>query len=118
MCLYVGSDVVLANLLNYSINSENGIVFSDIERYCEKIKIEINSLNKETKFISFQVYDRSIEDVINLYPTHFKEINRRYYKGLDFDIDEFSWKLSPEFRMLFENSAKKINFKIVEDTTV
>lgn len=118
MCLYVGSAVVLANLLNYSINSENGIVFSDIERYCKKIKIEINSLNKETKFISFQVYDRSIENVINLYPKHFKEINRRYYKGLDFDIDEFSWKLSPELRMLFENSAKNYNSEIMEDPTI
>lgn len=109
MCLYVGTDVVLANLLRYCSNSAMGISFSDIEKYCERIKNEINSLDNGTKYISFQIYDRSLENTINIHSKHFKKINKKYYKGLDFNINEFSWKIKPELSIVLENIAKEFN---------
>ena len=106
MCVYVGSDVVLANLLYYSPNAEEGIDFTDIEEYCYRIKNAIINNSHRIKFISFQVNDYQLNYSLRSYPDYFKKFLGKYYKGIDLDIRCFENRVTPEMSTILRTVAE------------
>lgn len=111
MCTYIGSDVVLANLLYYS-KEKNGVTFSDIENYCQRIKSAIAKLDtSHTQFVSFQINDASLAGDLKTYPKLFKHFSGKYYMGSELNtnnIRQFKYRLSPEMNEIMRREAEKI----------
>lgn len=95
MCIYVGSDVVLANLLCYSPQAENGLNYSDMETYCRQVKDRLLAEKKEG-YISFQLSDFQLDNSIREYPRYFSRFAGRYYRGTYFQIEPFKKRVTAD----------------------
>lgn len=106
MCVYIGSDVVLANLLYYSTNAEEGVSFADIEEYCGRVKDTIRKNAYQIDLISFQIDNYQLNYSLRLYPNYFKKFVGKYYKGNDLDIEYFKGRLNSEMNIILRSVAE------------
>lgn len=110
MCYYIGSDVVLANLLEYAHGAkEKGISFVDIENYCKRIKeaLVANGKNKQD-YIYFGVNKRELDSDMEVYEDQFRKFQDRYYANDKINIHNFDRGLSPDVRAVMESVAKSM----------
>lgn len=109
MCMYIGSEVLLSNLLNYYPKSNEGIDFSEIEKYCIAIKEAIaNDENSSANFISFRLNDDELESNLRLYPGVFKKFMDKYYKGKNFNGYNFDSRVRPEISLVMKRTASTL----------
>lgn len=110
MCIHIGCDVVLANLLMYSPNFDDGIDFSDIEKYCGIVQENLlESRLVKVESVSFQVNDDELESNLRAYPAFFKRFSGRYYRGTPLNsADEFNELFSTPIREILVSAARKI----------
>lgn len=106
MCVYVGSDVVLANLLYYSPKAEKGINFADIEKYCFKIR-ETMAEKRQQGYIAFLVNDFQLENDLREYPDYFNRFAEKYYRGVNLQIEPFKKRVSPEISNVMRRVAQE-----------
>lgn len=109
MCVYVGSDVVLANLLYFHPRSKDGISFSDIENYCFDIKKAlIRKGVSKTEYISFNINRDELSSDMSMYNNEFKKFQNRYYSKASINIDQFNSRLKPEISSVMQEVAKSL----------
>ncbi len=106
MCMFIDPEVVLANLLYYDPNGDNGVTYSDIERYCRRIKQKLAE-DKEMKIncVSFQMNERSLSNDITSYPTIFRKSFGRFYKGSDFHLSRFDQRTDDKLKIILAKTA-------------
>ena len=111
MCMYIRREVLLAHLLNFhpkAISGE-GIDFSDIEKYCDKIKKNLFQATKHsTDYVYFGINANTLGSELKVYPEHFRVFMGKFYKGEGFNINYFSFLVDNNLRKILEKSA--INF--------
>ncbi len=107
MCIYVGGDSVLANLLNYNDKANEGFSCTDIEKYCEKIKSEIADDTKiKENYICFEISSDDIAELMDKYSDQFLLFQGKYYKNSRFSFGRFNWKNSLDIQKIMEKVAK------------
>lgn len=109
MCTYIGSDVILANLLCYSPDVQDGVTYSDIETYCKKIK-EIIAKDKTSNIrsISFGVSDPQLDVSLRVYPNYFKRFIGKYYRGIDFQMKPFEYRVDNKMKEIMKEAAENM----------
>lgn len=110
MCLYLNSEVILANILSYYPRSYCGVDIMLIEQYCMKIKeLLINDANRPN-FIFFQILEGDIEKDISSFSKHFGKFMGRYYKESNFDLEFFNNRCQniDNLRNIFYEAALKL----------
>lgn len=107
--MYIGSEVILSNLLSYYPKSSEGIDFLEIEKYCNAIKKAIaNDENSNANFISFRLNDDELENNLRLYPGVFKKFMDKYYKGKNFSGCNFNSRVKPEISLVMKKTASTL----------
>lgn len=109
MCYYIGSDVVLANLLYYRSSAQDkGVSFPEIEKYCEAIKLQLlKSGRNKTDYISFGINRDELNNDVEMYPDEFRKFQNRYY-NIGIKIEPFKLRLVEELSDIMESVAKKL----------
>lgn len=108
MCMYIGSEVILANLLSFYPKAEQGVDFNTIERYCNGIKKELLNKNSTANFVSFHVNDDELDSSVQIYPRQFKKFMDRYYRGKELDVQEFNSVVKAELNDVLVSVAQML----------
>jgi hypothetical protein len=102
--MYFRSDILLAHLLQYAPETDDGVKCSDVERYCEKIKEKLSEQASKDTYVYFGL--NKLEDDAGYYPEHFTLFMGKYYKNRSFDIKYFSSLILPKTHKLLMDAAK------------
>lgn len=108
MCHYISSDVLLANLLFYSKSAQvTGVSYSELKKYCEKIKQELINVGcNKNDYILFNLNRDELNEDILLHPDSFYKFQHKYY-GLDIKIDNFENRVSNIIYDVMKKVAKE-----------
>lgn len=83
MCVYVGSEVLLANLLSYRENVSE----LEIELYSEKLK---NILKDEKENVYINLNDNALEYVLMKYEKEFRRFQGRFFVNESINLNQFN----------------------------
>lgn len=101
MCMYLSSEIVLANLLDCYEQSDDGVDLRLIHNYCQNIKERLAAQTAHsTGYIIFQVDSIDIDKDLQYFPKHFYKFMGRYYKGKNFDSNFFNNRYNLSQQML------------------
>ncbi len=112
MCFYVGSEVVLANLLLYrkATDDQTGVSMEDISKYCTKLKQKIKKLEwVDTNYIYINVNPDSVDEAISRYKIEFKKFNSKYYINEGININYFNTLYTSEVAEVLKETAVSLN---------
>ena len=99
MCLYVGSEVVLANLLS----KKDEITIEDISLYCEKLKEHLSNKN-----LYININDEEINNMLLKYPNEFRYFRDRYFANKKINLDYFNSRYSRDIASTFAAVAQTV----------
>ncbi len=105
MCIHVGSEVLLANLLNDQKYSNIGVSFDDIYDYSEKLK----SIFKENHNIkSFYIASNSfeLENALSEYKIEFRQFQEKFYINERFNIRLFNKRYNTKVQEILVEALK------------
>lgn len=106
MCLYVGSEVILANLLVYN-KAYSSVGAKDIIKYCEILKNEIVKIKSSgTEYMYFNVTQQSIDDAINRYKSEFRKFGDEVYINNEIELSYFNARYSSEIVEILKRTAE------------
>lgn len=101
MCVYVGSEVLLANLLSH----RSSVSSKEIESYCEKLK-EIFSNEMNINNIYLDSNDRTLETALARYEGEFRQFQGRFYRNQTINIRHFNDRFDEEISSTFRKAAQ------------
>ena len=99
MCLYVGSEVVLANLLS----KKDEITIEDISLYCEKLKKRLSNKN-----LYININDEEINNMLLKYPDEFRYFQDRYFANDKINLNYFNSRYSRDIASTFAAVAQTV----------
>lgn len=106
MCKFIGSEVVLANVLEAQ---EDGVTYRDLTDYCDRVKV-LMAKEAETDSsyacVAFSLSDRDLAEDVSRYPKMFRYFGGKYYRGIDFDLSRFSGFTQPKLRNILRQAAE------------
>lgn len=106
MCMFIDSEVLLANLLHYR-NGDNGVSYGEIENYCNDLKnCLIEDPHGNIHCISFQISFQTLREKVLRYPACFKLLSGKYYKGEDFNLSRFDLRTQENVKQILANVAQ------------
>lgn len=109
MCLYINSEVVLANLLVYQ-KEKSSVATRDVMKYCQSIKNELSKIKCDgTEYIYFNISQQSIDEAISRYNYEFRKFGDKIYKNNDINLVYFNARYSKEIVDLLKNTAESYN---------
>ena len=103
MSIYIGADVVLANL---SQGNKTEVTFEDINAYCKKVKEIFETQGELNKFLYFAVNNRDLQDAVLRYPNIFSIFRERFTcKSENININDFNDRYIEEVKAVLLAAA-------------
>ena len=102
MCLYVGSDVILANLLS----KKDGVSKKEIVSYCKKLSDTFN--DNQINNVYIDVNDYEIEHALSKYNREFRFFQGRYSINEKINLKHFNARYDDSVVSSFEEVAQTI----------
>lgn len=103
MCVYVGPEVLLANLLSHkpSVSSR------DIELYCENLK---KAFSNKTNIINLYLdsNDKSLKYALSRYKEEFRQFQGRFYKNKAINIHHFNDRFDKNISSILNETARAL----------
>lgn len=103
MCVHIGADVVLANLLSGE-NKKQGVSFEEINSYCQKIKQQFIVQNN-MDFIYFAIDQREVQDTIWRYPQYFNVFKDRFFCSDTLNVKSFNNRYSINIQEILQQAV-------------
>lgn len=100
MCLYVSSEVILANLLS----KKNGVSQKEIVLYCQRLQRELN--NKHNVYINFN--DKEIKNALSKYNREFRYFQGRYFVNNKINLEHFNARYDDSVVSAFAEIAQTV----------
>jgi len=108
MCIYISSEVILANLLSFYSNKNKGVTSKDVEMFCERFKKALLTINNlESQFVFFDINPHSLDKAI-WYNKEFRKFQGRYFSNKAININHFNSRFNPEIAFALENTARSL----------
>lgn len=102
MALMLDIEVILTAALQNG-NSDNGIDYSDLRAYCDKLK-EIVFSQSGYKCIDFGVDKDSLRSCVQENPHQFSLRGDRYHRGIFYSPDRFAERISEEVKQMIKSA--------------
>lgn len=103
MCVFVGSEVVLANVLSH----KNGVSIYEVRQYCEKLKEEL-SHQESNKSVYINFNSKSLESTLLKYKKEFRRFQDRYFVNEEISLEQFNGRFDEETASVLESVAQTI----------
>ena len=104
MCLYVSSEVVLANLLS----KKNGATSEEISSYCKQLREALNEHGHD-RAVYINVNEQEIDHALSKYCKEFRLFQGRYFMNDGVNIARFNARFDDEVIGTFSNLELAIN---------
>lgn len=107
MCKFIGSEVILANVLDADVE-DDGVTYRDLAAYCERVKdrlAEEAERNGSDACVAFDLSDRALAEDLSRYPEMFRCFAGKYYRGIDFQLSRFRGYTSADLRRILKEAA-------------
>lgn len=102
MCVHIGAEVVLANLLSGK-KKEQGVSFEDINMYCQKVREQMGNV-KADDFVYFAVDKREVKDTVLKYPQMFNMFKNRIFGSDVLKKNQFNSRYTDEIRGILQQT--------------
>lgn len=103
MCVYIGAEVLLANLLLYNLS----ITPKDIELYCEQLKENFrNKTNITSLYIDSN--NQSLEYALIRYKDEFRKFQGTFYQNQTINIRHFNDRFDEKISLILKETAQNI----------
>jgi hypothetical protein len=108
MCVHIGADVILANLLT-GPRKNIGVTYEDINRFCKNVKIALSNIpTKPDSFVYFAVNERDLQETLIRYPDTFNSFRDKFYCTENINIDNFNKRYAVEIRSILNKASLNI----------
>lgn len=110
MCTYVGSDVVLANLLSVK-DEDQGVNMKDVMKYCNQVMVEISNMkNDKRQYFYFDIYSDSVDEAVNSYKLIFDKFAGKIYRKNNINLEYFNSRYPSELSIIFTKVARNFAY--------
>lgn len=103
MCIYLGSEVILANLLS----EKREVTLGDVNLYCKELE-KILASKKINKKIYININSDELEKTLLKYNKEFRYFRGNFFINEEFNLDHFNSRFNEKIVNTLESVAKNI----------
>lgn len=103
MCLFVGPEVVLANLLS----QKSSVSISEIIKYCDELKKALSNI-KPDKCVYIKLNDKELETTLIKYESEFRFFQGHYYLNNKINLQHFNARFDSSIASTMKEVAQLV----------
>ena len=104
MTLMLDPEVILTAVLKYDTKNK-GVTYRDVRKCCDTIKAMVFA-DSGIRCVSFGIDGDGLQRCARDYPKQFHECCGRYYRGILYKTDLFSYRNRKQINQIIESAAK------------